>query len=268
MTDVLHGETTMECERDEDMDSLTCEGDVLCLDTDVSSDLYCPCASPTSPLEKDLELTHCIILDWDDTLMASSELEKIFSERFPNERPTPQNIWKKEQFINECRALFRNLELKVIQLITSLKLIGDINIITNSTEGWVQFSCQHLMPLVWESIKNIPIYSARSLHENAHPNDYYTWKLLTFKSCIKLHHKSLMAFGDNPIDYKAALSTGTYYNIPVKNIKFIGQPSLKSLENQISHIIPLLFKIYQSPSHAIAWSHLFEADQIQVVLMI
>jgi hypothetical protein len=256
-------------ENDGDLDSLTCEGDLLCLDTtDVSDAHSCPCASPTSPLEHDLALSHCIILDWDDTLMASSELERLFASKVPNEKPTPHNIWKDEQFVKDCRVLFRGLELKVVQLIASLKLLGEIHIVTNSTEGWVQFSCQHLMPLVWESIKNLPIFSARTMHELAYPNDYHMWKLLTFKSCVKLHHKFVLSIGDNPIDYKAALSTGTYYNLPVKNIKFILQPSLQGLENQISHIIPLLFKIYQSPSHVIAWSHLFEADRIQFVLML
>lgn len=276
MTDVLPGAAPdkdfgdggdgVNIEDDGDIDSITCEGDLLCLDTDMIES-HCPCASPTSPFEHDLALSHCIFLDWDDTLMASSELERLFTSKFPNEKPTPNNIWRDEQFVSECRVLFRDLETQVVRLITSLKLLGEIHIVTNSTEGWVQFSSQHLMPLVWEHIKNLQIFSARSLHESTHPGDYYMWKLLTFKSCIRLHHKSILSIGDNPIDYKAALDTCTYYNFPVKNIKFILQPSLKALENQITHLIPMLFKIYQSPSHAIAWSHLFDSDQIHIVLM-
>lgn len=256
-----------ENENDGDSDSLTCESELLCLDTTEVSDAYpCPCASPTSPLERDLDLSHCIILDWDDTLMASSELERLFESKVPNEKPTPNNIWKDEQFVKDCRVLFRDLELKVIRLIVSLKLLGEIHIVTNSTEGWVQFSCQHLMPLVWEHIKNLPIFSARTMHQTTYPNDYYMWKFLTFKSCIKLHHKFILSIGDNPIDCKAALYTGIYYNIPVKNIKFILQPSLHGLENQLSYLIPLLFKIYQSPSNVIAWSHLLDSDRVQILL--
>lgn len=57
---------------------------------------------------------------------------------------------------------------------------GDIYIITNAGEGWVQFSANKYYPSVVEILNKIKVISARSLYESKYPNDSKNGKLKLF----------------------------------------------------------------------------------------
>lgn len=70
-------------------------------------------------------------------------------------------------------------------MLTSSVKHGRVYIVTNATEGWVQFSAQKYMPLVYEALKKVEVISARSLFERLYPGDTYEWKIQAFTNIQK-----------------------------------------------------------------------------------
>ena len=84
------------------------------------------------------------------------------------------------------------LEKAVEKVLTSSVKHGKTYIVTNAAEGWVQFSSQKYMPLVYEAIKNVEVISARSMFEHLFPGDSYEWKIQAFTNIQKQLESSLI----------------------------------------------------------------------------
>ncbi len=227
--------------------------------TDTDDDMFsiddCPCKSPLIADDSDADVrslnTHCIIVDWDDTLMATTQLMTFIqqqttkNEECPSNQPIKFNHCNYSDFNCVYQEALNLLEIRIVTFLAVLQRLGDVYIVTNSEQGWVQMSCKQYLPSVWNHISNIPIISARTTYESTYPKDFYMWKLMAFQSCIQPHHKILMSFGDSPIDHKAAEDTGILKNVQVKNIKFSMCPDITLLNAQLGLIISFLPKIYE-----------------------
>jgi hypothetical protein len=219
------------------MDDFPCKSPLLIDDAD--ADVKSPDRIPPN--------THCIIVDWDDTLMATTQLTMFIRQQNTKsgEEPNKFNPYNNTEFTHVYQEALSLLEIRIITFLTILQQLGDVYIITNSEQGWVQMSCKQYLPSVWDHISTIPIISARTTYECMYPNNFYMYKLMAFQSCIQPHHKILMSFGDNPIDHKAAADTGALKNIRVKNIKFAMFPDITLLNAQLGLIVSFLPKIYE-----------------------
>ena len=133
-----------------------------------------PSLSQWSPSESDgaFEKKHCIIaLDWDDTLLCSSWLSATGYAGL--------DIVPSEKVLASC-ALVAN---SVAALIIEAQKYGDVIIVTNASEGWVQGTCALLMPTVWPLISSLKIFSAQHLHSDKTPSTHL-WKKFVFRDYI------------------------------------------------------------------------------------
>lgn len=81
--------------------------------------------------------SHTIVFDWDDTLLASTELS-ICGYGLDSNQP----------LFPELQAQLLELEHSVMELLTLSIVTGRTYIITNSEAGWVQISCRKWFPNV------------------------------------------------------------------------------------------------------------------------
>ena len=54
---------------------------------------------------------------------------------------------------------------------------GQVFIITNAAEGWIEYSTKKYMPSVKEPLKHVRIISARTTFEDKFPGDSHEWKM-------------------------------------------------------------------------------------------
>lgn len=113
------------------------------------------------------------IYDWDDTLLCTSFLN-------------PSGFYDESLEIPEMAIKhLEKLEKAVEKVLTASVKHGKTYIVTNAAEGWVQFSSQKYMPLVYEALKKVEVISARSLFESLYPGDSYEWKIQAFTNIQK-----------------------------------------------------------------------------------
>jgi hypothetical protein len=118
------------------------------------------------------EKKHCVIaLDWDDTLLCTSWLIGLGCADL--------DIVPSEKVLASC-ALLAN---SVAALIIEAQKYGDVIIVTNADEGWVQGTCSVLMPTVWPLIISLKIFSAQHLHSDKTPSTHL-WKKFVFRDYI------------------------------------------------------------------------------------
>lgn len=102
-----------------------------------------------------------IIFDWDDTLIPTSFLipyQQLIYQ--PPEKPLPPQILKKMKDIDEYAS----------KLLKLSKQNGQVIIITNAAEGWVELSANRFMPLTAQVLSSdIEVISARTRYERELP---------------------------------------------------------------------------------------------------
>jgi len=168
-----------------------------------------------------------IIFDWDDTLLCTSHL-------FPFGNPIELNK-------NETQKISL-LEEKIKEILKISIKHGKTLIITNSKEGWVEYSCQKFLPNVYPLFKYIKIISARKLFEYQYPFNFRMWKIETFIKIFKEFKQNfpinVISIGDSICEIDAGkILSKQFNNCVVKTIKFKENPTIDELCNQIMLII-------------------------------
>jgi hypothetical protein len=173
-----------------------------------------------------------ILFDYDDTLFPSSEMaQRGLSLHSGRDSVDP-----------ELYRLLREHEAGVKELLTKSKRIGDVCIVTNAEEGWVQMSAEKFLPGIAEHIHDMPVISARTQFERqtASPVE---WKLFAFRNLIKArahqwgYQQHVISFGDSHAERWAAKHTSIDFNGSlVKTVKFREKPTLVQLSRQIQLI--------------------------------
>jgi hypothetical protein len=147
------------------------------------------------------------IIDWDDTLLASSYITisgiDLYSERI-TQKMHDELVQLEDQLI------------VFLQNIINTKF--PIFIITNAEKGWVELSSMKFIPRVHQLItdvkSNIHIMSARSTYRNLCPNDPNRWKKNAMIACVMSRFKyfdemNLISFGDSECERNAILNCGS-----------------------------------------------------------
>ena len=114
-----------------------------------------------------------IIFDWDDTLFCTSHFNSmgILNHNAP--------LCEKE------REKLKKLEKRVYQILNLSIQKGITYIITNSDEGWVEYSSKLYFPSLLPLLQKIQVVSSRKLFQKIFPNDFYRWKMETFSKIVK-----------------------------------------------------------------------------------
>jgi len=86
--------------------------------------------------------------------------------------------WEKEK-VQEIDKIAAEILERALEL-------GEVCIVTNSVEGWVDYCSQTFMAQTYEIIVNrkVPIVSARERSEAEFPNDPQRWKTEAFANLI------------------------------------------------------------------------------------
>ena len=193
-----------------------------------------------TPSQKPESHQTVFIYDWDDTLLCTSFLNPT---GFYDETSEVPEIAKKH---------LEKLEKAVEKVLTSSVKHGRTFIVTNAAEGWVQFSSQKYMPLVYEALKKIEVISARSLFESMYPGDSYEWKIQAFTNIQKELQSSaitnIIAWGDSKIEMEAARHIAKLFNTAfIKTVKFKETPTPEELIKQLNLVIQKLDHIWSAP---------------------
>ena len=191
-----------------------------------------------NPIIKEEYYKTFFFFDWDDTLMCTSYL-------------SPNGIFTIRELKEKDIKLFNKLDNIVYNILRKTIKLGEVNIITNATSGWVEYSMRKFYPKSTKYLYYINIISARSLYEKKFPGDMKQWKILAFNDFLNHIQNSMLCnilcFGDSIIEIEAGHSFSMNLNNSyIKTIKFKESPSPNDLYKQLHLINNQLGKIYSS----------------------
>jgi len=165
-----------------------------------------------------------IIFDWDDTLLCTSFLLKL------GVIDTNSEVMKSISPLDEAGA----------QLLLKAVGSGEVYLVTNSEEGWVEYSGKFFMPKTLDVIvkNNIQIISARTRFQRRFPTDNHRWKQEAFLELKKKYDSNvitnLICLGDSNIEMDAAhIMAKQFSQVMTKTVKFKENPQPEELLKQI-----------------------------------
>jgi len=178
---------------------------------------------------------HCIILDWDDTLLASTFLAKS--------APLQNDL-----LVAQLKPELKKIENSLILFLDIITRYGNVFIVTSSQTGWVELTCKTYIPVIWNFIQYLPIISARSEYEDEQNVDSYAWKYKAFEKCITPNYTNLISMGDSHHDHQVAWDVGKKVkNVNVKTFQFKIHPTIDELCQQLSSATKYLPDVYAQP---------------------
>lgn len=185
-----------------------------------------------------------IIFDWDDTLMCTSFL-------------TPHGVFEEDvELSDDDHESIAKLEFCVLRLLTMcIDSMADIYIITNSQEGWIEYSTERFLPSIKKLLPKIKIISARAQYEKVFPNDSKRWKIeayLSIRSRYQDVSTNLINMGDSLYDLEAgSFLAKQFKECYLKSVKFRECPTILEMIKQLNLIISqfnLVFKTVKNLS--------------------
>ena len=181
------------------------------------------------------------IFDWDDTLFFTTHLD-----------PSKNSMRFNESALE--KKMIKSIEYYVEEILNKALNKGTVLIITNSSEGWVEYCVysyyRNLIPL----LKQINIISARTLYEQEFPSEPLTWKIKTFNDLTQKFNfekcllTNIICIGDDNSEIIAAKKLANNFECClVKTIKLRESPKLKELIKQLILINEQILRVYSYP---------------------
>lgn len=177
-----------------------------------------------------------IVFDWDDTIMPTSFLamQGLYSEQQGQVVEVPEST----------RAELYRLEELVLALLECAMSLGEVLLVTNAENGWIEMSAGRFLPRVLMYLRKfaIPMISARSMYEALAPTDPNEWKVRAFYHEIHCRFGSvqklnLLSIGDGLSERVAAHTLApTLPSSFVKTVKLVERPNLYTLQREL-HLI-------------------------------
>ena len=188
--------------------------------------------------KKTIKNNSIFIFDWDDTLFFTTHLN-------PNKNPSLFNESKIDKKIK------KSIEYYVKEILNKALNNGTVLIITNSSEGWVEYCIfsyyRNLIPL----LNKLNIISARTLYEKEYPGEPLKWKIkafidlkekFNFEKCLLIN---IICIGDDNYEKIAAKKLAeNFENCLIKTIKLREEPKLIELIKQLILINEQLLRVY------------------------
>lgn len=179
----------------------------------------------TTPISNDNTL---IVFDYDDTLLCSSFISEsklsLDSTQF-----SIKHLWPD----------LDKLSQSIINILTEAQKYGEVVIVTNADDWWIQLSAQKFIPEIIPILNTVKIYSARHMYETIYPEDYYMWKYQTIKTVVesKTGINNIISFGDSLAERDSVINIGKELNCYSKSVKFLDKSSLNQLYKQLESMI-------------------------------
>jgi hypothetical protein len=194
-----------------------------------------------------------IIFDWDDTLLCTSAINA--------------QEWSQKQL--------SQLERTVDAVLRAAMLLGEVLIVTNGIESWVEHSASRFLPGLLPLLSRLQVTSARAKYETSHPGDPFMWKRRAFKDLLGQRTGrfdrmcdaeavdfddniglNLVVIGDGQAEMEAAQNLGKVLrpNSLIKTVKFKEYPSVAELLGQLRRVVQDLGQIVEertSTSHGL-----------------
>lgn len=214
---------------------------------------------PTSEPSREL-ITRIFILDWDDTLSATTHGYQQGYYKNIREN-SDEDVGLGYAVAGQDSTNLGILDYTIVRLLVDLIDLGvHLHIVTNAEKGWVELSSKNFLPLTHKVIKSqdIPVISAREQHGEVYRNDPVSWKFHTIKSIVFSFIKSgaesihpedsdleIISVGDSCIDRDAVRKVVKHFddNLVVKTIKFMNKPSIENLIHQLKHVLSCIKNI-------------------------
>jgi hypothetical protein len=192
-----------------------------------------------TPNMKPKQHNSIIIFDWDDTLLPTSFL-------------TPGGVFNENMKIPkiEVEKLLK-LEQAVLKLLTEAVEKGNVYIITNAGDGWVEYSAKRFYPSIMPILEKIQIISARGQYEKIFPGNSRQWKIEAFLNLQKSLNITLVTniicIGDSLFEMEAGrILASRFTEAFIKTIKFREAPKLDELLKQLKLVCVQFGSIYSS----------------------
>ena len=182
---------------------------------------------PTEPTRANIT-----IFDWDDTLFPTYQLARRNSLQ--------QTLLFLENSPSAAEQL-RKIEEAVISCFEEALRHGQVFVITNSQQGWVEMSAALLYPNVVPLLRSrIQVISARKMYSSKTPSPLL-WKKMAFSKLLqKTEHfygkdaYSVVSIGDSWEDRESLNCACIPTKAIPKSIKFLDIPSLSSIKSQLN----------------------------------
>jgi len=180
-----------------------------------------------------------ILFDWDDTLLCTTFLTK-------------NGVYDENLILNDKeKEKVSKLEFSVLKLLTLAIKKGNVYIITNAGQGWVEYSCEKYYPNVLNVLKKIKIISARGEYEEKYPNDSRMWKIQAFLNMQKEFNSNLVTniicLGDSFIEIEAGhILASKFTQAFIKTVKFRESPKPEELNKQLTLVADQFDSIYKT----------------------
>ncbi len=184
-----------------------------------------------------------IIIDWDDTLMATTWL---IQHQIPIQSPIhkPNNI---KLFAPLDNILFK-LFIKILKY-KNTKVI----IVTNAMMKWIHITLEMLPKTKKLLFEYIEVISARDLYQKKYPGNGFLWKKLVFEQIVDKYLgnkkiQNIISIGDAEYEFRALLDLfdGSRY---LKSIRMIPTPSYEYTVDQLNVLNENFDKIYNKRGH-------------------
>jgi len=172
-----------------------------------------------------------IIFDWDDTLLCSSAINL--------------QQWSQPQLDGLC-ATVENTLGHAMEL-------GEVMIVTNGVDWWVEDSCRRFLPGLLPLLGRLHVKSARHDYEPLYPGDPFAWKRETFKDILKPRPRAtnLVVIGDSFSEIHAAHGAlhCMVHGSLVKTVKFKEHPSADELRGQLRRVSQEMSSLVSQDGH-------------------
>jgi len=179
------------------------------------------------PLEQRAALHQTVVIfDWDDTLLCTTFLNRL-------------DQLEALQAVDEARlALVEQIGEVARVLLEEAMEVGQVFIITNAEEGWVQHSAARWAPALLPTLEKVTVVSARSRYERRYPDEVGQWKIMAFLDVQKeLRGRivtNLISLGDSNFEVRAAhVLRREFKSSFIKTIKFRENPTPEELLKQL-----------------------------------
>ena len=192
-----------------------------------------------NPNMKPKQHNSIIIFDWDDTLLPTSFL-------------TPGGYFNEDIKLSDSdQEKLNKLEQSVLTLLNEAVEKGNVYIITNAGNGWVEYSAKRFYPSIIEVLPKLKIISARGEYEKLYPGNSRQWKIQAFLNLLKYVDVKLVTniicIGDSLFEMEAGrILASKFTEAFIKTIKFREAPKLDELLKQLKLVCVQFGSIYSS----------------------
>lgn len=208
-----------------------------CIPEKESEDAASECSTVSDLQDSDVRCKYCededevealLIFDWDDTLLPTSWLQQ-------------RGLHFGEANLNgEDKNHLARLAESVRSTLRQALQFGEVVIVTNAEQGWVEMTCAEFMPSLVNLLQEVRVISARTEFEKM-GRAVSDWKHLAFAKEIERfygskgasHQRNVVSLGDSLHELAALKSVAASVpNCLGKSIKLFDSPSIEQLIEQ------------------------------------